>query len=144
MTTGAVSGSVPNGITLAGTLDNDGGKATQTKFEYGLTGAYGSSTPLVTTAVGAITPVTLSDLTPGVTYHYRAVGVNADGTGNGLDATFVLFTRTGIPEVYLGLSTDTKPTGVAIGSKCFETNTGDWYITKDGTNWVLDKGEFYA
>jgi hypothetical protein len=49
-----------------------------------------------------------------------------------------------IPEVYLGLSTDTKLTGVAPGSRSYETDTGDWYITKDGTNWVLDKGESHG
>lgn len=48
-------------------------------------------------------------------------------------------TRMGVPQFYLGLSTDTKPTGVDVGSRCLETDTGAWYITADGTNWVLDK-----
>lgn len=51
------------------------------------------------------------------------------------------FTRMAIPFHYIGASTDVKPTGVPVGSKCYETNTGDWYITKDGTNWVLYKAE---
>lgn len=46
------------------------------------------------------------------------------------------FTRMGIPEHYVGASTDTKPTGVPPGSKCYEHDTGDTYITYDGTNWV--------
>ncbi len=50
------------------------------------------------------------------------------------------FIREGIPEHYIGLAADTKPTGVDIGSRAFETDTNNWYITRDGTNWVLDKG----
>jgi hypothetical protein len=41
--------------------------------------------------------------------------------------------------LYIGASTDTKPSGsnVKIGSKFYEYNTGKWYVTyNDGTNWV--------
>ena len=40
---------------------------------------------------------------------------------------------------YIGLSTDTKPTGSTIewGSTFFEFNTGDTYITPDSSNWYL-------
>ena len=50
------------------------------------------------------------------------------------------------PEHYIGLSTDTKPTSAPIGSRLFETNTGDWFImSEDGTTWIIDKGvERYA
>lgn len=51
------------------------------------------------------------------------------------------FTRIAIPQYYIGANTDTKPTGVAVGSLCYEYNTGDWYITYDGTNWVAYSGE---
>ena len=37
---------------------------------------------------------------------------------------------------YVGLSTDTKPTGVPIGSEYLEYNSHVLYITYDGTNWV--------
>lgn len=36
---------------------------------------------------------------------------------------------------YTGLSTDTKPMDVPVGSRFFEYNTKDRYITYDGTNW---------
>lgn len=39
--------------------------------------------------------------------------------------------------VYIGASTDTKPTGVLTGSKFYEYNTDSTYITYDGTNWVI-------
>lgn len=38
---------------------------------------------------------------------------------------------------YTGLSTDTKPTSVPVGSTFWEYNTRDMYITYDGTNWVV-------
>ena len=41
--------------------------------------------------------------------------------------------------LYIGASTDTKPSGanVKIGSKFYEYNTGKWYVTYNtGTNWV--------
>lgn len=37
---------------------------------------------------------------------------------------------------YAGLSTDTKPTGVELLCKCYETDTQKTYITRDGTNWI--------
>jgi len=40
------------------------------------------------------------------------------------------------PYRYIGLSTDTKPADVPVGSTFFETDTGALYITNnDGTNW---------
>jgi len=41
--------------------------------------------------------------------------------------------------LYIGASTDTKPSGISVktGSKFYEYNTGKWYITyNDGTNWI--------
>jgi len=38
-------------------------------------------------------------------------------------------------EKYYCLSGDVKPTGVPIGSKCTETNTGHEFETADGTAW---------
>jgi len=38
---------------------------------------------------------------------------------------------------FIGLSTDTKPTGAEFGSTFFEFNTGDTYITPDSSNWYL-------
>jgi len=49
------------------------------------------------------------------------------------------------PIVYIGLSTDTKPgtalLPISVGSLCYETNTGAWYITDDGFTWTLYKGD---
>ena len=39
-------------------------------------------------------------------------------------------------ERYLGLSTDSKPTGVGIGSTFWEYDTNILYVSHDGTNWT--------
>lgn len=36
---------------------------------------------------------------------------------------------------YIGLSTDTKPTGVPVGSTFYEYDSSRRYVTYDGTNW---------
>ena len=38
---------------------------------------------------------------------------------------------------WIGLSTDTKPTGVACGCTFWEYNTNAEYVTYDGTNWMV-------
>lgn len=49
------------------------------------------------------------------------------------------------PEKFTGLSTDTKPTdgatSVRPGATFYEYNTGQMYITYDGTNWVAKAGD---
>ena len=37
---------------------------------------------------------------------------------------------------FCGVSGDTKPTSVPVGSFFFEGDTGFWYKTYDGTNWT--------
>jgi hypothetical protein len=51
------------------------------------------------------------------------------------------FTKMAIPNIYLGASTDTKPATASIGSLCYETDTGAWYVTADGSAWTLYKGD---
>ncbi len=44
--------------------------------------------------------------------------------------------KIGVYQHFLGVSTDTKPTNVGIGSTYLEYDTSELYITYDGTNWV--------
>jgi len=37
---------------------------------------------------------------------------------------------------FIGLSTDTKPTGVPVGSTFLEYNSGQTWVCYDGTNWA--------
>ncbi len=72
-------------------LASGSGSPTNMRFEYGPTGSYGLSTspsPIGDGLQTTLTEADLSGLTPGTTYHYRAVGTNAVGTTHGLDQTF--------------------------------------------------------
>ncbi len=77
--------------TLNGTLDSDGGEASQYRFEYGTTqgGPYSDNT----TWTGSITTgqsfsAGISGLSPGTTYYFRAQAKNNAGTDNGSELCF--------------------------------------------------------
>jgi hypothetical protein len=76
------------------------GEDTHVYFEYGLTTAYGNTSPLppggdIGTSFGAIAYATsISGLSPSTTYHYRVVATNALGTVDGPDQTLTTGTPT--------------------------------------------------
>ncbi len=39
---------------------------------------------------------------------------------------------------WIGLSTDTKPTSVPVGSEFFEYDTRKTFMTYDGNNWIRE------
>ncbi|ACF13885.1 Fibronectin type III domain protein [Chloroherpeton thalassium ATCC 35110] len=91
-TTNAASSVTASGATLNGAVNANGASATVT-FEYGLTTAYGSSvtadeSPVTGTTSSSVSKA-ITGLTPGVTYHYRVVAQNSQGTTNGSDQTFI-------------------------------------------------------
>ena len=43
----------------------------------------------------------------------------------------------GATQRFIGLSTDTKPTGVPVGSTIYDRDAHTWYVCYDGTNWGL-------
>jgi len=45
--------------------------------------------------------------------------------------------KVGIINRYMGLSSDTKPINVPIGSLFYERDTKYTYTTYDGTNWII-------
>ncbi len=77
-------------VSLTATVDS-GGLSTTWHFEYGLSTAYGSSTPSESIAAGDTgSPyATVADLTAGRRYHWRLVAQNAAGTAASPDGTFV-------------------------------------------------------
>lgn len=89
--TTAATGVSQYAATLNGTI-NANGAATAASFEYGLTTDYGTPVTATPTGFAGSTPTpvsaTLTGLAPNTLYHYRAVGVNSGGTGNGADMTF--------------------------------------------------------
>jgi len=89
--TNAASGVGTTGATLNGTV-NANGSSTAVTFEYGETTAYGRTANAVQSPVSGTSATAVSlvvaDLTPGVTYHFRAVGQSLGGTAYGADMTF--------------------------------------------------------
>lgn len=75
--------------TLGATV-NPGGSSTIVIFQYGTSPSYGSISSAKTLSGSA--PITfhlgITNLTPGTTYHYRAVGTNSAGAIYGSDKTF--------------------------------------------------------
>lgn len=72
---------------------NPEGEATTYQFAYGTTEEYGQTAPATAKEVGSGSTAvavseSLSGLSPGTTYHYRLVAVNAAGVDEGEDATF--------------------------------------------------------
>ena len=92
VTTNAASAISSTGGTLNGSVNADG-YSTVATFDFGLTVAYGTSytaaqSPITGTTSTATSYVIPSGLAPNTLYHYRAVGVNSQGTVNGSDMTF--------------------------------------------------------
>jgi phosphodiesterase/alkaline phosphatase D-like protein len=90
--TNAASSVTTTGATLNGAVNANGTSATVT-FEYGTDTSYGTTVTADQSPVTgtAITPVSkaITGLSINTTYHYRAVGQNAQGTSYGADMTFV-------------------------------------------------------
>jgi hypothetical protein len=77
---------------------NSHGLATTWLFRWGLTTAYENSTPILSLPAGSNSvnvQVNLSNLTAGVTYHYRIVATNGAGPSTGGDQTFIIPCRPG-------------------------------------------------
>jgi hypothetical protein len=79
----ATSGITSTGVTVTWTTD----QGSSSQVDYGTTNAYGSSSPLDSTAVTSHS-VTLSGLTPSTTYHFRVDSANANGLTRSGDNTF--------------------------------------------------------
>ncbi len=88
-TTGPAGAVTEQSATLSGSVDANG-IPTSYHFEYGLTSAYGSTTPLADAGSGGAVAATasLSGLTPATTYHFRIVATSAGGVTQGADRTF--------------------------------------------------------
>jgi hypothetical protein len=91
--TGAASDVTRSEALLSGTIDPQGW-STSYQFQYGTSTAYGSSWPSVEVSLGAFTgaqpvEITVENLQPGTTYHYRLVATSiGGGTSYGSDMTF--------------------------------------------------------
>ncbi|MCX6878707.1 MAG: cadherin-like beta sandwich domain-containing protein [Verrucomicrobia bacterium] len=108
VTTLTTSSMTASSVTLNGSVYANG-YSTTASFEYGLTLSYGTVVSVPGTITGTSTTSVSADLTgltPGATYHYRAIGTTAAGVSKGEDMTFTTL-RTDANLLYLELSTGT-------------------------------------
>ena len=100
VTTDAASAVNGKGAILNGAV-NANGYITIVTFEYGVTTAYGTKvTAYQSPVIGSISTAVstkISDLLPNVTYHFRVVATNANGTTNGSDMTFTTDPKSDAP-----------------------------------------------
>ena len=108
---------------------NPNGQSTNVYFEYGTTTGYGSKTSTKSAGSGrSATNVAIgwSGLSPGVTYHVRAVASNSTGTNTGTDLTF---TTTGPSFVHSAAATGINPNGATLtGTVDPNGHTTNWYF----------------
>ncbi len=117
--------------TLNGTV-NPNGLATTYHFEWGTTTSYGNTTT-ETSAGSGITNVAvnaaISGLTTGVTYHFRVVATNSDGSTSGNDVTFIPGAAVLITTAATSITTTSATTGGNI------TADGGVAVTERGVCW---------
>jgi len=94
--TGSASNVAFSSATLGGTVDPSFHETTA-RFEYGRTTAYGSSTPaqIVGSGNGQVAvAASLAGLRQGITYHFRLIAQNSEGTTTGADHVFTTLDKT--------------------------------------------------
>jgi hypothetical protein len=96
---------------LNATVNPEDQEVTSCEFEYGTSTSYGATVPCSPSAGSGIAPVSVSarveGLEAGMTYHYRVVAVNANGTSGGSDETLTTLTQEA-PEL-TGISPEAGP-----------------------------------
>ena len=115
--TGSASGVEQNTATVTGTVDPEGSRTTY-EFQFGVDTGYGVE---IFGAAGSGTQpepftVTLNDLEPATTYHYRLLATNAGGTTYGADQTFT--TGVYLTEI---LTTPSTPPLLSVPAVTFPT-----------------------
>ena len=135
VTTGGATGITASGATLNGTVNANGSLTTVT-FEYGLNTGYGNTVSGVPGTVsgntGTAVSAAISGLQPGTLYHFRAKGVNSNGTTNGNDNTFTTLalapTAVTNPATNVTLSS-AQLNGTVTANGGSSTVTFDWGLT---------------
>lgn len=110
--------------------------ATTYHFEWGLTAAYGQSTPEVSAGSGSAAQTVseiLTGLTPSTAYHVRLVATNGTGTTYGPDRTFTT-TAPGAPSATSQPATGVGATGATLNATVNPSNGATTYHFE----WGLD------
>ncbi|MGE0086681.1 MAG: hypothetical protein AB7S75_19935 [Desulfococcaceae bacterium] len=96
VTTGSATAVSSSSATLNGTV-NPNGAATNYYFEYDLTTAYETSTPIASAGSGTVSVsvnANISGLSAGMIYHFRLAATNSEGTTLGNNQTFSALSAT--------------------------------------------------
>jgi len=150
ITTVSSSGVAQTQATLYGKVTADGSASVTVYFQWGESTEYGEETGIASgLATGDSFDVTIYDLTPGTTYHFRAVGYNSAGTGYGDDDDFTTgspdaptvearpASNVGASEALLhGLLTDDG--GVPCNTRFHYSTTGAFLGEETTTSWMED------
>jgi hypothetical protein len=92
--TEAASSLTPSSARLNGIVNPDGVALSDCQFEYGESESYGKSVPCSESPGPVEEPVAVhadvSGLTPAITYHFRLIAKNANGTSRGADRQFTV------------------------------------------------------
>ncbi len=98
LTTGAASAITQTSATLNATVNPEGGGVSSCYFEYGTSEEYGSTAPCTSPLGSGQNPpavsVSVGNLDPNTTYHFRAVGINLGGASYGGDQSFTTLKKT--------------------------------------------------
>lgn len=117
--TGGPANVTPFGATLSGSVNPLSNSIEFCRFEYGPTAAYGSEAACPSNPGSGGSPVsislTLQNLSPSTTYHYRLVAGNAGGTEMGADATFTTLPHD--PTTTTGGAVNVLPDGAKLLGK---------------------------
>ena len=141
--------------TLNGYLSSMGGASSCTVyFQYGTTTSYGSTIGTQTKSSTGTFSQSLMSLSPGTTYHYRAVASNSAGTVYGADTTFTLSSPVTSPSVSTSSATSIGPSSATLNgylssmgeaSSCtvyFQYGTTTSYGSTTGTQAKSSTGTF--
>ena len=119
------------GVTLNGGLDSLGGYPTSANvsFQYSTDLSFSSETPVqIQLATGNYTDVSLTSLTPGGTYNYRAHGANP--LGDNTSITSESFTLT-MPSITTSAATGVSITAPGVSSGNFNGNVTNLGVASD-------------
>ncbi|MBO9606877.1 MAG: S-layer homology domain-containing protein [Paenibacillaceae bacterium] len=139
-TTAAATAVTHSGAKLNGSV-NDNGMSTTVTFEYGLTDNYGSDAAAATGGTVAAgdgntaVSVTLTELLPDMTYHFRVKAVNGNGTTTGSDQTF---TTNAEPLILATLAPEDDATEIGLNEELVLT-FGETVTAVQGKNIVIKK-----
>jgi hypothetical protein len=112
---------------------NGDGKAAKYHFEWGTTEAYGSSTPSTGAGPGEEkVKAELTGLTAGVSYHFRLVTENENGTNVGADREFE--TLPAVEGLSTGPVANLKPTEATLTGTLSPNGTDAHYLFEWGTS----------